>query len=69
MERVKAKLEQDVKLGITERVPIGVLTVGQARMHEVIKSNSKSCRMVDLRHVNTHSLRETEHIVPPYKQA
>lgn len=36
-EDVKAQLEQDVALGIIERVPDGVATTWQARMHVVAK--------------------------------
>jgi hypothetical protein len=68
-EAVKAQLEEDVALGTIERVPIGVETTWQARMHVVTKPDGTPRRTVDLRHLNDHCIRETEHIVPPYKQA
>jgi hypothetical protein len=68
-DEVKAQLEVDVRLGVIERVPIGVPTIWQARMHAVIRPNSEPRRTVNLRQLNTHCLRETEHIVPPYQQA
>jgi len=68
-EAVKAQLEEDVALGTIEKVPIGTKTVWQARMHVVPKPDGTPRRTVDLRHLNENCLRETEHIVPPWKQA
>ena len=68
-EAVKEQLEEDVALGTIEKVPIGVKTMWQARMHVVPKPDGTPRRTVDLRHLNENCLRETEHIVPPWKQA
>ena len=68
-EAVQKQLDEDVALGILERVPIGTKTVWQARMHVVTKHDGTPRRTVDLRHLNDHCIRETEHVVPPYKQA
>ena len=68
-EAVQKQLDDDVALGILERVPIGTKTAWQARMHVVTKHDGTPRRTVDLRHLNDHCVRETEHIVPPYKQA
>jgi hypothetical protein len=58
-------VDVDVRLGIIERVPIGVPKIWQAGMHMVIKPNGEPRRTVNLRYLNTHCLRETEPIVPP----
>ena len=68
-EAVQKQLDEDVALGILERVPIGTKTTWQARMHVVTKHDGTPRRTVDLRHLNDHCIRETEHVVPPYKQA
>ena len=68
-EEVQAQLNQDVALGIIEPVPSGVPTTWQARMHVVAKHDGTPRRTVDLRVLNTHCKRETQHVVPPYKQA
>ena len=68
-EEVQAQLNQDVALGIIEPVPAGVPTTWQARMHVVAKHDGTPRRTVDLRALNTHCKRETQHVVPPYKQA
>ena len=51
------------------RVPIGTPTTWQVRMHVVMKPDGLLRRTVDLHVLNDHCVRETEHIVPPYKQA
>ena len=66
---VKAQIDQDVALGVIEPVPPGVPTTWQARMHVVGKPDGTPRRTVDLRVLNTHCKRETQHVVPPYKQA
>ena len=38
-------------------------------MHVVPKQDGTPRRTVDMRPLNTHCVRETQHIVPPYKQA
>ena len=68
-QAVKQQLDEDVAMGTLERVPVGTKTTWQARMHVVTKPDGSPRRTVDLRALNDHCLRETEHIVPPYKQA
>lgn len=68
-EKVKDQLDQDVALRIIEPVPIGTPTTWQARMHVVAKHDGEPRRTVDLRALNSNGLRETQHVVPAYKQA
>ena len=68
-DEVQAQLNQDVSLGVIEPVPSGVPTTWQARMQVVAKPDGTPRRTVDLRVLNTHCKRETQHVVPPYKQA
>ena len=55
--------------GVIERVPVGTPTVWQFRMHVVTKPNGEPRRTVDYRPLNKHCLRETEHVISPFKQA
>ena len=68
-ELVKAQLDQDEALGEIEKVPPGVPTKWQARLHVVPKRDGTPRRTVDMRPLNAHSVRETQQFVPPYKQA
>ena len=68
-DKVKAQLDEDVRLGVIERVPIGTETTWQSRMCVVSKPNGDPRRTVDYRHLNKNCLRENEHIVSPCKQA
>ena len=68
-DEVKRQLDQDVALGIIEKVESGTPTTWQARMHVVAKPDGTPRRTVDLRYLNTHCSRESYHTVPPYKQA
>ena len=45
---VKADLDRDVKLGLLEKVPMGVPTTWQSRMVVVAKKSGKPRRTVDL---------------------
>ena len=45
---MKADIERDVKLGILEKVPMGVPTTWQSRMVVVAKKSGKPRRTVDL---------------------
>ena len=66
-EDVKRQLDEDVALGMLEKVPICTLTTWQARMHMVMKPDRSPRKTVNLRHLNVNCLREAEHIVAPYK--
>ena len=58
-EQVMADLDRDVKLGIIEKVPMGVPTTWQSRMVMVSKKTDKPMRTVDLSPLNKHCQRET----------
>ena len=68
-KKVKEQLDEDVRLGVIERVPIGTPTTWQSRMHVVAKPNGEPRRTVDYRMLNKHCLREAEAVVSPFKQA
>ena len=68
-DKVKEQLDQDVRLGILEKVPVGTPVKWLHRMHVVAKENGRPRRTVDLRTLNDHCLRETQHVSSPYKQA
>ena len=68
-DEVKRQLDEDERLGVIEKVPVGTPTRWQARMHVVSKPNGKPRRTVDFRHLNQHCKREDEHVVSPFKQA
>ena len=66
---VSEQLQEDVAKKIIEPVKSGVPTVWQARMHVVAKPDGTPRRVVNYQHMNKYCLRETQHVVPPYKQA
>ena len=66
---VKEQLEEDLALGVIERVPVGTPTEWQARMVVTPKADGSPRRTVDLSGLNRSCRRETQHVVPPYKQA
>ena len=66
---VSEQIQQDVAKGIIEPVKSGVPTVWQARMHVVSKPDGTPRRTIDFHHLNKFCKRETQHVVPPYKQA
>ena len=68
-DKVKAQLDEDVRLGVIEKVPIGTETRWQSRMHIVVKPNGEPRRTVDFRHLNKNCRRENESLVSPFKQA
>ena len=51
-DKVKAQMDEDVRLGIMERVPVGTETRWQSRMHVVVKPSGEPRRTVDFRHLN-----------------
>ena len=67
-EQVKGQLEEDVRLGLIERVPIGTPTKWQSRMNVVQKPNGKQRRTVDFHDLNKKCRRENEHIVSPFQE-
>ncbi len=68
-EEVKAGLDQDVRLGVLEPVPIGEPVTWCHRMVVCAKKNGKLRRTVDLQALNTHATRETHHTPSPFHQA
>ena len=68
-DEVKEQLDQDVRLGILEKVPIGTPSKWLHRMHVVAKQDGRPRRTVDLRKLNDHCLRETQHVGTAYRNA
>ena len=68
-EQVKAELEQDIQLGVLERVPSNTPSTWCSRMHVVGKKLGNPRRVVDLREVNAATSRQTHSTEPPFKQA
>jgi hypothetical protein len=66
---VKAGLDQDVRLGVLEEVPIGTPVTWCHRMVICAKKNGKPRRTVDFQALNKHALRETHHTQSPFHQA
>ena len=68
-EEVKAGLDQDVRLGVIEPVPIGTPVTWCHRMVICAKKNGKPRRTVDFQPLNAHATRETHHTQSPFHQA
>ena len=68
-EEVKAGLDQDVKLGVIEPVPIGNPVTWCHRMVVIPKKDGKPRRTVDFQALNAHAIRETHHTMSPFHQA
>ena len=68
-EEVKAGLDQDIRLGVIEPVPIGEPVTWCHRMVICAKKNGKPRRTVDLQALNAHAIRETHHTQSPFHQA
>lgn len=68
-EKVKASLEQDVRLGVIEPVPIGEPVTWCHRMIVCAKKNGEPRRTVDFRALNTYAKRETHYTQSPFHQA
>ena len=66
---VKAGLDQDVRLGVLEPVPIGEPVTWCHRMVVCAKKTGKPRRTVDLQPLNRHATRETHHTPSPFHQA
>ena len=66
---VKAGLDQDVRLGVLEEVPIGEPVTWCHRMVVCAKKNGKPRRTVDFQPLNMHAVRETHHTPSPFHQA
>ena len=68
-EQVKAGLDQDVRLGVLEEVPVGEPVTWCHRMVVCAKKNGKPRRTVDFQPLNRHATRETHHTPSPFHQA
>ena len=68
-QEVKANLDQDVKLGIIEKVPTGEPVVWCSPMVVTRKHDGRPRRTVDLQKLNSQCLRETHHCESPFKLA
>ena len=68
-DQVKAGLDQDVRLGVIEPVPVGTPVTWCHRMVVVAKKTGKPRRTVDLQALNQHAVRETHHTQSPFHQA
>ena len=69
LDQVKQELEQDIALGVLERVPSNTPTTWCSRMHVVGKKSGDPRRVVDLRQVNASTQRQTHYTEPPFSQA
>ena len=68
-EEVKKGLDQDVRLGVIEPVPIGEPVTWCHRMVVCAKKNGKPRRTVDFQALNASATRETHHTQSPFHQA
>ena len=66
---MKKSLDQDVRLGVLEEVPIGEPVTWCHRMVVCAKKNGKPRRTVDFQPLNAHAKRETHHTPSPFHQA
>lgn len=68
-EQVKAGLDQDVRLGVIEPVPVGTPVTWCHQMVVCAKKSGKPRRTVDLQALNRYATRETHHTQSPFHQA
>ena len=68
-DAVKAGLDQDVRLGVIEPVPVGEPVTWCHRMVICAKKNGEPQRTVDFQALNAHATRETHHTPSPFHQA
>ena len=68
-EEVKRQLDEDIGLGVLEKVPYGEPSIWCHRMVLVRKPDGSPRRTIDLSTLNRHCLRETHHVKPPFQQA
>ena len=67
--QVKAGLDQDVRLGVLEKVPVGEPTTWCSRMVLVAKKDGSPRRTVDYQHLNKALPRQTNPVKAPFTQA
>jgi len=68
-DQVKASLDQDVRLGVIEPVPVGTPVTWCHRMVICPKKSGKPRRTVDFQALNRHATRETHRTQSPFHQA
>ena len=68
-DEIKSGLDQDVRLGVIELVPIGEPVTWCHPMVVCAKKNGTPHQTVDFQVLNTHAVRETHHIQSPFHQA
>ena len=68
-EKVKAGMDQDVRLGVIQPVPIGQPVTWCHRMVVCAKKDGRPRRTVDFQALNKFATRETHHTQSPYHQA
>ena len=66
---VYAGLDQDVRLGVIEPVPIGTPVTWCHKMVVIPKKSGKPRRTVDMTALNQYAVRETHHTESPFHQA
>ena len=68
-DEVKAGLDEDLRLGVLEKVTVGDRVTWCHRMVICAKKNGKPRRMVDFQALNVYTARETHHTSSPLNQA
>ena len=68
-DEVKRGLDQDVRLGVIEPVPVGTPVTWCHRMVVCPKKSGKPRRTVDFQPLNRYATRETHHTQSPFHQA
>ena len=68
-DEVKKQLDDDVAMGVIEKVPHGEVSRCCHRMVVTRKADGGPRRTVDMSSLNRHTKRETHHVKPPFQQA
>lgn len=68
-DEVKSGLDQDVRLGVLEPVPIGTTVTWCHQMVICAKKDGKPRRTIDFQALNKYAKRETHHTPSPFHQA
>lgn len=68
-EAVKQQLDEDVRLGVIEKVGPNTPSTWCHRAIWIRKADGGPRRVVDFQSLNKHCLRDTHHTVPPFQQA
>ena len=68
-EAVKRQLDEDVRLGVIEKVEPNTATTWCHRAIWTRKPDGSPRRVVDFQSLNKHCVRDTHHTIPPFQQA